>query len=470
MHTIGGVAVARYKAVVDALASDIRAGRLPPGRGCRPIVSSRPREGIALVTASRVYAELEAMGLVSGEQGRGTFVRDIALPPGHGIDQRAVGRGHHRAQLQLPALPGQADLLRHALRQLAAPVTWRPCCATNPMAADRTNGQRWPGICGCAGCAVERRPGADRQRRAARPGHDGHGDAPARRRRRGRRAHLPGLQGAGRGAAAGAGAAARWPRRPRPRCPRAAVRDPAGPGRLRDADPAQPARLGDGRRRRARDWSRSRGGTGCSSSRTPPTPISPSDRRHRWPHSRPTSPCTSLGCPRAWRPVCVSDSSRRRPHWCRRSSVRSARPPGTPRPSTAIACRWIDDGTVDHLEAAKRDDAGPAGDRPRRAGRPAAWSATRRPTSSGSRCRRTRAPIGSRRPCAGAHLGIYRRTVRDLDSRATGDPAGAGLGRPRQPASGAGRGQGGRRGRSLPVEDSSAPARLRGTSSHTGNT
>lgn len=40
------------------------------------------REGVAVVTASRVYAELEAMGLVSSEQGRGTFVRDQTVPPG----------------------------------------------------------------------------------------------------------------------------------------------------------------------------------------------------------------------------------------------------------------------------------------------------------------------------------------------------------------------------------------------------
>ena len=64
------------------------------------------------MTASRVYAELEAMGLVSGEQGRGTFVRDIALPPGHGIDQQAAAAGTVDLSFNYPALPGQADLLR----------------------------------------------------------------------------------------------------------------------------------------------------------------------------------------------------------------------------------------------------------------------------------------------------------------------------------------------------------------------
>jgi DNA-binding transcriptional regulator YhcF (GntR family) len=84
LSTSTPVGISRYKAVVDAFASDIRAGRLPSGTRLPTHRLLAAREGIALVTASRVYAELEAMGLVSGEQGRGTSVRDIALPPGHG--------------------------------------------------------------------------------------------------------------------------------------------------------------------------------------------------------------------------------------------------------------------------------------------------------------------------------------------------------------------------------------------------
>lgn len=111
--------VARYKVVVDAFASDIRAGRLPSGTRLPTHRQLAAREGIALVTASRVYAELEAMGLVSGEQGRGTFVRDIALPPGHGIDQQSLAEGTIDLNFNYPSLPGQADTLRHALRELS---------------------------------------------------------------------------------------------------------------------------------------------------------------------------------------------------------------------------------------------------------------------------------------------------------------------------------------------------------------
>jgi DNA-binding transcriptional MocR family regulator len=119
MHTIGGVVLRRYKAVVDAFASDIRAGRLAPGSRLPTHRDLAAQQGIAVVTASRVYVELAAMGLVSGEQGRGTFVREIALPPGHGIDQQSVDAGTVDLSFNYASLPGQADALRHALRELA---------------------------------------------------------------------------------------------------------------------------------------------------------------------------------------------------------------------------------------------------------------------------------------------------------------------------------------------------------------
>ncbi|MBV7477479.1 PLP-dependent aminotransferase family protein [Pseudomonas sp. PDM31] len=110
---------ARYKSLVDALAGDIRSGRLLPGTRLPTHRELAAAEGLALVTASRVYAELEAMGLVSGETGRGTFVRETSLPPQHGIDQPEVVAGMIDLNFNYPSLPGQADLLRGALRQLA---------------------------------------------------------------------------------------------------------------------------------------------------------------------------------------------------------------------------------------------------------------------------------------------------------------------------------------------------------------
>ena len=111
---------ALYKPLVDELAAEIRSGRLQPGTRLPTHRRLAQRHRIALVTASRVYAELEAMGLVSGEVGRGTFVREAALPYGQGVDQQAVAAGLVDLNFNYPSLPGQADLLRSALRQLAA--------------------------------------------------------------------------------------------------------------------------------------------------------------------------------------------------------------------------------------------------------------------------------------------------------------------------------------------------------------
>lgn len=110
---------ARYKTLVDRFAAQIAAGELAPGTRLPTHRQLAAAEGLALVTASRVYAELEAMGLVSGETGRGTFVREIALPLSHGVDQQTSTPGVLDLNFNYPTLPGQADLLRNGLRQLA---------------------------------------------------------------------------------------------------------------------------------------------------------------------------------------------------------------------------------------------------------------------------------------------------------------------------------------------------------------
>jgi DNA-binding transcriptional MocR family regulator len=111
------VRVPKYKVVVDAFAAKIRGGQWPAGTRLPTHRRLAADEGIAVVTASRVYAELEAMGLVSCEQGRGTFVRDLAA--GDGADERAVAADAVDLSFNSPSSPGQADLLRQALRDLA---------------------------------------------------------------------------------------------------------------------------------------------------------------------------------------------------------------------------------------------------------------------------------------------------------------------------------------------------------------
>ena len=95
---------ARYKTIVDQMAQDIAAGALLPGAQLPPHRQLAAQHGIALVTASRVYAELESMGLISGETGRGTFVRDIALPLSHGVDQPPAATGVVDLNFNYPSL------------------------------------------------------------------------------------------------------------------------------------------------------------------------------------------------------------------------------------------------------------------------------------------------------------------------------------------------------------------------------
>lgn len=110
----------RYKTVVDALAGAIRAGTLRPGTRLPTHRDLARQHGLALATASRVYAELEAVGLVVGETGRGTFVRDPGLPRGLGADLAVAAPRALDLSFSDPGLPGQSELLREALRRVAA--------------------------------------------------------------------------------------------------------------------------------------------------------------------------------------------------------------------------------------------------------------------------------------------------------------------------------------------------------------
>jgi DNA-binding transcriptional regulator YhcF (GntR family) len=59
----------------------VQAGTEPkPGDRLPSVRALMQMHGLALATAARVYDELESVGLVVGECGRGTFVRDLTLP------------------------------------------------------------------------------------------------------------------------------------------------------------------------------------------------------------------------------------------------------------------------------------------------------------------------------------------------------------------------------------------------------
>ncbi len=110
----------RYTAIVDELTDAIRTGRLAPGTRLPTHRDLAREHGTALATATRVYAQLARAGLVVGEPGRGTFVRDQG---GYGgLDARRIPPASRVADLSFnqPLADDQAEQLREALRQMAA--------------------------------------------------------------------------------------------------------------------------------------------------------------------------------------------------------------------------------------------------------------------------------------------------------------------------------------------------------------
>ena len=471
MHTINAVGISRYKAVVDAFASDIRAGRLASGTRLPTHRQLATREGIAVVTASRVYAELEAMGLVSGEQGRGTFVRDIALPPGHGIDQRAAAADTIDLSFNYPALPGQADLLRHALRELAASGDLEALLRYQPHRGrphDRAAVARHLRLRGLS-------VGAD-QVLIVNGSQHGLATTAMAALQTGDVVAVDALTYPGFKVLAHT---LRLELAPLPAAPGGTDLDAlerlcaSRPVRAVYAMPTLHNPLGwvmdASARVRLVEIARRHG------------LLIIEDASYAYLAEHAPPPIAALA-PEIT--VYVSGLSK--------SVATGLRVGFVSAPAGAGAGDRARDPR-DHLEHPghhHHDRLPLAGRRHRRP--PRGRQARRRQSPAVDRPRRPRraapgrppvvllrvAPAGagrSRRPDRGApraqrHLGRHRGAIRNVRARAAGPPAGSRLGRPRQPASGAGRGQGGRRGRPLRVDDLICPWPLRGTSCHTGNT
>ena len=111
---------ARYKSIVDDIAFRIQSGELCPGHQLPTIRAMMKTHRIAMATATRVYAELEASGLIVGEAGRGTFVRDASLPRSFGLQHQPTNLDCVDLTFSYPSLPGQVETLREGLRTLAS--------------------------------------------------------------------------------------------------------------------------------------------------------------------------------------------------------------------------------------------------------------------------------------------------------------------------------------------------------------
>jgi DNA-binding transcriptional MocR family regulator len=107
----------RYVAIADALAADISEGRLSPGTRLPTHRDLAWDLKVTVGTVSRAYAEAERRGLIYGEVGRGTYVRErtpITLPT-----ERAAGRNFIDLAYNFPPLAEALPALSETLAEVA---------------------------------------------------------------------------------------------------------------------------------------------------------------------------------------------------------------------------------------------------------------------------------------------------------------------------------------------------------------
>jgi DNA-binding transcriptional MocR family regulator len=128
-----------YRLLADEIAAAIAGGRLRPGERLPTQRAFARRRGIAASTAGRVYAELGRRGLVVGEVGRGTFVR-AAGQPGDRVPLSEPSRARIDLELNYPVVPEQSALLAASLTPLLRPDALD--LALRPSRADGTPAAR----------------------------------------------------------------------------------------------------------------------------------------------------------------------------------------------------------------------------------------------------------------------------------------------------------------------------------------
>ncbi len=112
-----------YRSIADTLSRDIQSGRLRPGERLAPQRIFAYERGIAPSTAERVYQELGRRGLVIGEVGRGTFVRDGGAPADSALIDLHVAPVN--LELVFPVLETHRSLFAASLAQLASAPAFR---------------------------------------------------------------------------------------------------------------------------------------------------------------------------------------------------------------------------------------------------------------------------------------------------------------------------------------------------------
>lgn len=108
-----------YLAIADALAEDTRSGRLRPGTRLPTHRELADRLGVTVGTVTRGYAEASRRGVVSGEVGRGSFVRGPIEVLGPSPREAEAGTVDLGLNLPPPLEEGKGGVLSRTLQALA---------------------------------------------------------------------------------------------------------------------------------------------------------------------------------------------------------------------------------------------------------------------------------------------------------------------------------------------------------------
>jgi DNA-binding transcriptional MocR family regulator len=126
----------RYRAIADAIAEDIAAGRLSPGTRMPTHRDLAWRLGVTIGTVTRAYLDAERRGLVAGEVGRGTFVKEPPRPA-IGVDPlEAAAQGVIDMSISAPLVPDLTDTLAREVASVMA----------SPGAIGLLGYVPWPGL------------------------------------------------------------------------------------------------------------------------------------------------------------------------------------------------------------------------------------------------------------------------------------------------------------------------------------
>ncbi|MCG5240694.1 PLP-dependent aminotransferase family protein [Azospirillum doebereinerae] len=159
---LGGRDKPAYIAIADAIADDVREGRLSPGQRLPPQRALAARIGLDFTTISRGYGEARRRGLVDAHVGQGTFVRVPAQPaapapapvarPALAVRREGARAAFVDMTMNQPPIPDRPELMDRLRRDAAEAVAdMDPHCllrypdsvGTDSATADKSAGLLW---------------------------------------------------------------------------------------------------------------------------------------------------------------------------------------------------------------------------------------------------------------------------------------------------------------------------------------